>query len=129
MEKGQRAARLAKADLLTEVSANSELQGLMGNITRWRSEDASVAAACEEYTAARPERLVPTDDVSINVALADKADTLVGFWRSTKSPQAVRSARAQKSRAGVIRIALSSKKDLVPCCYSKSTLNDFTQPS
>ena len=80
--KTKRAAHLAKADLLTEVVGEfPELQGLMGKYYALaQGEDASVAAASEEhYKPQGPADRVPTDPVSVAVALADKIDTLVGF--------------------------------------------------
>ncbi|MET0632107.1 MAG: glycine--tRNA ligase subunit beta [Xanthobacteraceae bacterium] len=116
--KAKRAARLAKADLLTEVVGEfSELQGLMGKYYALaQGEDASIAAACEDhYKPLGPNDRVPTDDVSITVALADKIDTLVGFWAIDEKPTGSKDPYALRRAAlGVIRIALSSKKDLVP---------------
>src|SRR3954451_3337027 len=83
VEKTKRAARLAKADLLTEVVGEfPEVQGLMGKYYALaQGEDASVAAAGEEhYNPQGPADRVPTDPVSVSVALADKLDTLLGFW-------------------------------------------------
>ena len=52
-----------------------------------QGEDASVAAACEEhYKPLGPNDRVPTDPVSVAVALADKIDTLVGFWAIDEKP-------------------------------------------
>ena len=82
-EKTKRAAKLAKADLLTEVVGEfPELQGLMGKYYALaQGENASVAAASEEhYKPQGPSDRVPTDPVIVAVALADKIDTLVGFW-------------------------------------------------
>ncbi len=89
VEKAKRAAKLAKADLLTEVVGEfPELQGLMGKYYALaQGEDASVAAACEEhYKPQGPNDRVPTDPVSVAVALADKIDTLVGFWAIDEKP-------------------------------------------
>src|SRR5207237_10629311 len=89
VEKAKRAARLAKADLLTEVVGEfPELQGLMGKYYALaQGEDASVATACEEhYKPLGPNDRVPTDPVAIAVALADKIDTLVGFWAIDEKP-------------------------------------------
>ena len=85
----KRAAHLAKADLLTEVVGEfPELQGLMGKYYALaQGEDASVAAASEEhYKPQGPADRVPTDPVSVAVALADKIDTLVGFWAIDEKP-------------------------------------------
>ncbi|MET0157100.1 MAG: glycine--tRNA ligase subunit beta, partial [Methyloceanibacter sp.] len=118
VEKVKRAARLAKADLLTEVVGEfPELQGLMGKYYALaQGEDASVAAASEEhYKPLGPGDRVPTDPVPIAVALADKIDTLVGFWAIDEKPTGSKDPYALRRAAlGVIRIALSGKHDLVP---------------
>jgi glycyl-tRNA synthetase beta chain len=114
----RRAARLAKADLLTEVVGEfPELQGLMGKYYALaQGEDASVAAACEEhYRPLGPNDRVPTDPVSVAVALADKIDTLVGFWVNDEKPTGSKDPYAlRRSALGVIRIALTSNLELFP---------------
>ena len=83
VEKAKRAARLCKADLLTEmVGEFPELQGTMGKYyAEAQGEDEAVAHAIEDhYKPKGPDDFVPADPVSIAVALADKIDTLVGFW-------------------------------------------------
>ena len=95
--KTTRAAHLAKADLLTEVVGEfPEVQGLMGKYYALaQGEDASVAAACEEhYKPQGPADRVPTDPVSVAVALADKLDTLVGFWAIDEKPTGSKIGRA-----------------------------------
>ena len=87
--KAQRAARLCKADLLTEVVGEfPELQGLMGRYyAEAQGEDEAVAHAIEDhYKPKGPDDLVPGDAVAIAVALADKIDTLVGFWLIDEKP-------------------------------------------
>ncbi|WBU30922.1 glycine--tRNA ligase subunit beta [Rhodopseudomonas palustris] len=110
VEKTKRAAKLCKADLLTEVVGEfPELQGLMGKYYALaQGEDASVAAACEEhYKPQGPADRVPTDPVSIAVALADKLDTLVGFWAIDEKPTGSKDPYALRRAAlGVIRIVL-----------------------
>ena len=89
VEKARRAARLCKADLLTEVVGEfPELQGLMGKYyAEEQGEDEAVAHAIEDhYKPKGPDDLVPSDPVSIAVALADKLDTLVGFWAIDEKP-------------------------------------------
>jgi glycyl-tRNA synthetase beta chain len=117
-EKATRAAHLAKADLLTEVVGEfPELQGLMGKYYALaQGEDASVAAACEEhYRPQGPNDRVPTDPVSIAVALADKIDTLVGFWAIDEKPTGSRDPYALRRAAlGVIRIAIEREIELLP---------------
>jgi glycyl-tRNA synthetase beta chain len=113
VEKTKRAARLAKADLLTEmVGEFPELQGLMGKCyARAQGEDESVAAACEEhYKPLGPSDRVPTDPVSVAVALADKIDTLVGFWAIDEKPTGSKDPYALRRAAlGVIGIVLDNK--------------------
>jgi glycyl-tRNA synthetase beta chain len=113
VEKAKRAARLAKADLLTEVVGEfPELQGLMGKYYALaQGEDTSVAAASEEhYKPQGPADRVPTDPVSIAVALADKIDTLVGFWAIDEKPTGSKDPYALRRAAlGVIRLVLDNK--------------------
>ena len=113
VEKTKRAAHLAKADLLTEVVGEfPELQGLMGKYYALaQGEDASVAAASEEhYKPQGPADRVPTDPVSIAVALADKIDTLVGFWAIDEKPTGSKDPYALRRAAlGVIRIILDRR--------------------
>jgi glycyl-tRNA synthetase beta chain len=112
VEKTKRAAHLAKADLLTEVVGEfPELQGLMGKYYALaQDEDASVAAASEEhYKPQGPADRVPTDPVSIAVALADKIDILVGFWGNDEKPTGSKDPFALRRAAlGVIRIVSSN---------------------
>lgn len=112
VEKTKRAAHLAKADLLTEmVSEFPELQGLMGKYYALaQGEDASVAAASEEhYKPQGPADRVPTDPVSIAVALADKISTLVGFWIEDEKPTGSKDPYALRRAAlGVIRLIISN---------------------
>ncbi|MFG1358853.1 glycine--tRNA ligase subunit beta [Xanthobacter pseudotagetidis] len=116
------AARLAKADLLTEVVGEfPELQGLMG---RYYAEGEKlppeVAAACEDhYKPQGPNDRVPTAPVSVAVALADKIDTLVGFWAIDEKPTGSKDPYALRRAAlGVIRIVLENglRVDLREVC-------------
>jgi glycyl-tRNA synthetase beta chain len=108
VEKAKRAAKLAKADLLTEVVGEfPELQGLMGKYYALaQGEDASVAAASEEhYKPQGPNDRVPTDPVSVAVALADKIDMLVGFWAIDEKPTGSKDPYALRRAAlGILRI-------------------------
>ncbi|MGN8093672.1 glycine--tRNA ligase subunit beta [Methylobacterium sp. 22177] len=106
----ERAARLAKADLVTEmVGEFPELQGLMGRkYAALQGEHDSVCAAIEEhYKPLGPSDRVPTDPVSIAVALADKLDTLAGFWAIDEKPTGSKDPFALRRAAlGVIRLIL-----------------------
>jgi glycyl-tRNA synthetase beta chain len=108
----RRAARLAKADLLTEVVGEfPELQGIMGKYyAQAQGEEASVAAACEDhYKPLGPADRVPINPVSIAVALADKIDTLVGFWAIDERPTGSKDPYALRRAAlGLIRIILEN---------------------
>ncbi|MCF2525563.1 glycine--tRNA ligase subunit beta [Bradyrhizobium sp. G127] len=110
--KVEAAAKLAKADLLTEVVGEfPELQGLMGKYYALaQGADASVAAASEDhYKPQGPADRVPTDPVSIAVALADKIDTLAGFWAIDEKPTGSKDPYALRRAAlGVIRLVLES---------------------
>ncbi len=107
-KKVERAAKLCKADLLTEmVGEFPELQGLMGKYyAEAQGEDEAVAHACEDhYKPKGPDDLVPGDPVSIAVALADKIDTLVGFWAIDEKPTGSKDPYALRRAAlGVIRL-------------------------
>ncbi|MBN9444977.1 glycine--tRNA ligase subunit beta [Bosea sp. (in: a-proteobacteria)] len=110
--KAERAAKLAKADLPTEmVGEFPELQGLMGRkYAELQGEDASVAAAVEEhYKPLGPSDRVPTDPVSVAVALADKLDTLVGFWAIDEKPTGSKDPYALRRAAlGAIRLLVEN---------------------
>ncbi len=111
--KAARAAQLCKADLLTEVVGEfPELQGLMGRYyAQAQGEDAAVAQASEDhYKPVGPKDSVPTDPVSIAVALADKIDTLVGFWAIDEKPTGSKDPYALRRAAlGVIRLILDNQ--------------------
>ncbi len=112
VEKARRAARLCKADLLTEVVGEfPELQGLMGKYyAEAQDEDEAVAHACEDhYKPKGPDDVVPADPVSIAVALADKIDTLAGFWLIEEKPTGSKDPYALRRAAlGLIRLIISN---------------------
>ncbi|MER9375720.1 glycine--tRNA ligase subunit beta [Mesorhizobium sp. M0491] len=109
----RRAAVLAKADLTTEVVGEfPELQGAMGRkYALLQGEHASVAAAAEEhYKPQGPSDRVPSDPVSVAVALADKLDTLVGFWAIDEKPTGSKDPYALRRAAlGVVRLVLDNE--------------------
>ena len=111
--KVERAAKLAKTDLLTEVVGEfPELQGLMGKYYALAEKiDADVAAAIEEhYKPQGPGDRVPVNPVSIAVALADKIDMLVGFWAIDEKPTGSKDPFALRRAAlGIIRIVIDNK--------------------
>lgn len=108
----ERAAKVAKADLRSEmVGEFPELQGLMG---RYYAEaqglsPAIAAAAQEHYQPLGPSDAVPSAPVSVAVALADKLDTLAGFWAIEEKPTGSKDPFALRRAAlGVIRLVLSN---------------------
>jgi glycyl-tRNA synthetase beta chain len=109
----ERAAQLCKTDLLTDVVGEfPELQGLMGRYyAEAQGEDEAVAHAAEDhYKPKGPDDLVPGDPVSIAVALADKIDTLVGFWAIDEKPTGSKDPYALRRAAlGVIRIVIENE--------------------
>lgn len=112
----ERAAELCKADLVTEmVGEFPELQGLMGRYyATAQDETNAVAAACEDhYRPQGPGDTVPSDPVSITVALSDKLDTLSGFWLIDEKPTGSKDPYALRRAAlGVIRLILENNCEL-----------------
>jgi glycyl-tRNA synthetase beta chain len=113
VEKAKRAARLCKADLLTQVVGEfPELQGTMGKYyAEAQGEDEAVAHAIEDhYKPKGPDDFVPADPVSIAVALADKIDTLACFWVIDEKPTGSKDPYAlRRSALGIIRLILENK--------------------
>ena len=108
----ERAAYLAKADLMSEtVGEFPELQGIIGRyIALVQGEKPAVAdAIAEHYKPQGPSDAVPSNPVSIAVALADKLDMLVGFWAIEEKPTGSKDPFAlRRSALGVIRIVLEN---------------------
>lgn len=111
-DEAARAAELAKADLMTEVVGEfPEVQGLMGRTYALaQGESPAVAVAIEDhYKPQGPSDRVPSEPVSIAVALADKLDTLTGFWAIDEKPTGSKDPFALRRAAlGVIRILLDN---------------------
>jgi len=109
----ERAALLCKTDLLTEaVGEFPELQGLMGRYyAEAQDENEAVVHAIEDhYKPKGPDDLVPSDPVSVAVALADKFDTLVCFWAIDEKPTGSKDPFALRRAAlGVIRIVIENE--------------------
>ncbi|AYM09890.1 glycine--tRNA ligase subunit beta [Agrobacterium tumefaciens] len=120
-----RAVVLAKADLRTEaVGEFPELQGLMGRkYATLQGENESVAAAIEDhYKPQGPSDRLPADKVAITVALADKLDTLVGFWAIDEKPTGSKDPFALRRAAlGVVRILLEKNVRLPLLSVAKDT--------
>ena len=116
----RKAARLCKADLVTGmVYEFPELQGVMGaHYARAQGETEDVARAIgEHYAPQGPSDACPTAPLSVAVSLADKLDTLVGFFAIGETPTGSRDPFALRRAAlGVIRVILENglRVNLVP---------------
>ncbi|MEL7465411.1 MAG: glycine--tRNA ligase subunit beta [Pseudomonadota bacterium] len=112
-DKAERAAKIAKADLSSEmVYEFPELQGIMGRYyAEAAGEDAAVAAVCEtHYSPLGPSDDVPMEPVAVAVSLADKIDILTGFWAIDEKPTGSKDPFALRRAAlGVIRTILASE--------------------
>jgi glycyl-tRNA synthetase beta chain len=130
--KAKRAARLCKADLLTDVVGEfPELQGVMGKYyAEEQGEGEAVAHAIEDhYKPKGPDDLVPSDPVSAAVALADKIDILVGFWAIDEKPTGSKDPFALRRAAlGVIRLVVESDLRIPLAKIFKSHLIDCLKP-
>ncbi|WP_425423404.1 glycine--tRNA ligase subunit beta [Sediminimonas qiaohouensis] len=106
------AAQICKADLQSEmVGEFPELQGVMGRYyAQAAGHDDGVPEACEmHYKPLGPGDTVPTEPVSVAVALADKIDTLTGFWAIDEKPTGSKDPYALRRAAlGVIRLVLAN---------------------
>ncbi|MCL7406393.1 glycine--tRNA ligase subunit beta [Paradonghicola geojensis] len=106
------AAKVAKCDLSSEmVYEFPELQGIMGRYyAKSANLSGAVADACRDhYSPLGPSDDVPTEAVSVAVALADKLDTLTGFWAIDEKPTGSKDPFALRRAAlGVIRLILSN---------------------
>ncbi|MGA8771345.1 MAG: glycine--tRNA ligase subunit beta, partial [Rhodomicrobium sp.] len=125
----ERAAHLAKADLMSEtVGEFPELQGIIGRyIALAQGEKPAVAEAiAEHYKPQGPSDAVPSNPVSIAVALADKLDMLVGFWAIDEKPTGSKDPFALRRAAlGVIRIVLENELRLHLLSVISGALEDI----
>lgn len=125
----EKAAEIAKADLSSEmVYEFPELQGLMGRYyAQAAGEVQEVANACEQHwQPLGPSDDVPTEAVSVTVALADKMDTLCGFWAIDEKPSGSKDPFALRRAAlGVIRLVLENQTRLPLSEVAKLHLKRF----
>lgn len=129
----ERAARLAKADLVSEmVGEFPELQGVMGRYyARAAGEDARVADAIRDhYKPQGPNDAVPSEPVAVAVALADKLNSIERFWSIPERPTGSKDPFAlRRAGLGVLRIVLDNQAriDLKPLLerLAKVSLADY----
>ncbi|RPE71058.1 glycyl-tRNA synthetase beta chain [Pacificibacter maritimus] len=111
-DEAELAAKVVKADLSSEmVYEFPELQGIMGRYYAKKAglSDAVADACRDHYSPLGPSDDVPTDPVSVVVALADKLDTLTGFWAIDEKPTGSKDPFALRRAAlGVIRLILTN---------------------
>tara|TARA_R110002012_G_scaffold97531_6_gene234289 strand:- start:1852 stop:3918 length:2067 start_codon:yes stop_codon:yes gene_type:complete len=111
--KAKRAATLCKADLVTEmVGEFPELQGIMGRYYALHDGEAPEVAdaIADHYAPQGPNDRCPTAPESIVVALADKLDTLAGFFAIDEKPTGSKDPFALRRAAlGVIRLIVENK--------------------
>lgn len=111
-DKAEQAARLAKCDLVTNMVIEfTSLQGQIGRLMYEKEGgDPDIAIAIEDhYRPQGPSDKVPTNPVAVAVALADKLDTLVGFWAIDEKPTGSKDPYALRRAAlGVVRIILEN---------------------
>ncbi len=109
----EQAAKVAKADLQSAmVGEFPELQGTMGGYyARARGLPDAVAASCKaHYAPLGPSDAVPTEPVSVAVALADKIDMLTGFWAIDEKPTGSKDPFALRRAAlGVVRLVVGNE--------------------
>ena len=107
-----RAAQLAKADLVSGmVGEFPELQGLMGRyLAAAEGMNPKIASAIEEHYKPKGQSdTVPTKPVSVAVALADKLDTLVGFWAIDEKPSGSGDPyQLRRAALGIVRIVIEN---------------------
>ncbi|GAA0390026.1 glycine--tRNA ligase subunit beta [Brevundimonas terrae] len=108
----EKAARLAKADLASGmVSEFPELQGIMGGYYARLAglSDATADAIRDHYKPQGPSDSVPTAPLTVAIALADKLDTLVGFFAIDEQPTGSKDPYAlRRSSLGIIRLILDN---------------------
>ncbi|MFZ2872228.1 glycine--tRNA ligase subunit beta [Zavarzinia sp.] len=110
--KAARAALLAKADLVSDIVGEfPEVQGIMGRYYALKDgEDAVVAEAIADHWKPQgPSDKCPSDLVAVSVALADKIDTLTGFFAIDEKPTGSKDPFALRRAAlGVIRLIVEN---------------------
>ncbi len=115
-DQAEKAAKLAKLDLRSAmVGEFPELQGTMGRYYALAAGEAAAVAdaARDHYSPLGPSDDVPTAPVSVAVALADKIDTLAGFWAIDEKPTGSKDPFALRRAAlGVIRLVLGNRARL-----------------
>ena len=125
----ERAAQLCKADLSSDmVGEFPDLQGLMGRyyaLNDGETDDVANAIA-QHYSPLGPQDAAPTAPISVVVSLADKIDSLAGFFAIDEKPTGSKDPFALRRAAlGVIRIVLENKLRLPLLAVFKHSLDGY----
>ncbi len=115
-EKVELSATICKTDLISEIVGEfPELQGIMGgHLSQVQGFDKDIVDAVkEQYLPTGPDSEVPKKPFSISLSLADKIDTLTGFYGLNEKPTSSKDPYALRRVAlGIIRIIIENKKDI-----------------
>jgi len=115
-EKVELSATICKTDLISEIVGEfPELQGIMGgHLSYVQGFDKEIVDAVkEQYLPIGPDSIVPKKPFSITLSLADKIDTLTGFYGLSEKPSSSKDPYALRRVAlGIIRIIIENKKDI-----------------
>ena len=126
-EKVELSATICKTDLISDIVGEfPELQGIMGgHLSNVQGFDKDIVDAVkEQYLPIGLESAVPKKPFSITISLADKVDTLIGFYGLNEKPSSSKDPYALRRMAlGIIRIIIENKKDIRIndlCSYSRN---------
>ena len=115
-EKVELSATICKTDLISEIVGEfPELQGIMGgHLSYVQGFDKEIVDAVkEQYLPIGPDSIVPKKPFSITLSLADKIDTLTGFYGLGEKPSSSKDPYALRRVAlGIIRIIIENRKDI-----------------
>jgi glycyl-tRNA synthetase beta chain len=115
-EKVELSATICKTDLISEIVGEfPELQGIMGShLSQVQGFDKEIVDAIkEQYLPIGPYSTVPKKPFSITLSLADRVDTLTGFYGVNEKPSSSKDPYALRRVAlGIIRIIIENKKDI-----------------
>ena len=115
-EKVELSATICKTDLISEIVGEfPELQGIMGgHLSHVQGFDKEIVEALkEQYLPIGLESVVPKKPFSITLSLADKIDTLIGFYGLNEKPSSSKDPYAlRRLGLGIVRILIENKKDI-----------------
>ncbi len=115
-EKVELSATICKTDLISEIVGEfPELQGIMGgHLSNVQGFDKEIVDAVkEQYLPTGPNSIIPKKPFSITLSLADRVDTLTGFYGVNEKPSGSKDPYALRRVAlGIIRIIIENKKDI-----------------